>query len=179
MALLVIGNHEDESHSESAFLERERYSLWVHNHSCTILKSPKPGFGVICSAVKPDLETKMCMFLCRNTVCGATAMPSLCGERQELSYKHSVTLLQSQKISVPCPRFCRPASLLASVSGHPKPDSGLALPSISSPPLLRHRPTMWSRVHPSAHAQRPVDDEGQTPKQASATQPRAPAHLPT
>lgn len=50
--------------------------------------------------------------------------------------------------------------------GHQEPDSGRALPSISSPPLFRHRPTMWSQDHPSAHHQRSLNGEGQTPRQA-------------
>lgn len=60
-ALLALRNHEDKSHSQFAFLERDRNTLTT-GPSSTILKTPKPGLGVISLAANPDLKTRRACF---------------------------------------------------------------------------------------------------------------------
>lgn len=103
-AVLAIRHHEDKSGSESASLEHEREAHSLGSQSLIYNSEiPKARFWCYLFGCKTLPEGKnVHVSLQKQGLCGRTAMPSLCGGCQELSYKHWVTLLQSQKISVQC-----------------------------------------------------------------------------
>lgn len=97
-ALQAIRNHEDKSHHGFAFLEQERNTLY--GFTITHLQFWNPQslvlvlFGCKTWSEGKNVLQKQDLFV------WGTAMLSLCGGCQELSYKHWVVLLHSQEISL-------------------------------------------------------------------------------